>query len=69
MQIYLRLGRGNSFEQKKFERVILQMLVMERSLRLLPEGESAERVEVRPWLLDGLAEAIQWKNGKGDRRM
>jgi hypothetical protein len=69
LQIYLRLGRGNSFEQKKFERVILQMLVMERSLRLLPEGESAERVEVRPWLLDGLAEAIQWKNGKGDRRM
>ena len=69
LQIYLRLGRGNSFEQKKFERVILQMLVMERSLRLLPEGKTAERVEVRPWLLDGLAEAIQWKNGKGDRRM
>ena len=69
LQIYLRLGRGSSFEQKKFERVILQMLVMERSLRSLPEGESVERVEVRPWLLDGLAEAIQWKNGKGDRRM
>jgi hypothetical protein len=69
LQIYLRLGRGNSFEQKQFERVILQMLVMERSLRSLPEGKSAERVEVRPWLLDGLAEAIQWQNGKGDRRM
>jgi hypothetical protein len=69
LQIYLRLGRGNSFEQEQFERVILQMLVMERSLRLLPEEESVERVEVRPWLLDGLAEAIQWKNGKGDRRM
>ena len=69
LQIYLRLGRGNSFEQKQFERVLLQMLVMERSLRSLPEGESAERVEVRPWLLDGLAEAMQWKNGKGDRRM
>lgn len=69
LQIYLRLGRGSSFEQKQFERVILQMLVMERSLRSLPEGESVERVEVRPWLLDGLAEAIQWKNGKGDRRM
>jgi hypothetical protein len=38
-------------------------------LRSLPEGESVERVQVRPWLLDGLAEAIQWKNGKGDRRM
>jgi hypothetical protein len=69
LQIYLRLGRGNSFEQEQFERVILQMLVMERSLRLLPEGESVERVQVRPWLLDGLAEAMQWKNGKGDRRM
>ena len=69
LQIYLRLGRGNSFDQRKYERVLLQMLVMERSLRSLPEGESADRVEVRPWLLDGLAEAIQWNNGKGDRRM
>lgn len=69
LQIYLRLGRGNSFDQKKFDRVLLQMLVIERSLRSLPEGQSAERVEVRPWLLDGLAEAIQWENGKGDRRM
>ncbi len=69
LQIYLRLGRGNSFDQKQYERVLLKMLVMERSLRGLPEGESADRVEVRPWLLDGLAEAIQWENGKGDRRM
>ncbi|MEN8681792.1 MAG: hypothetical protein ABF391_17240, partial [Akkermansiaceae bacterium] len=69
LQIYLRLGRGNSFDQKKYERVLLQMLVMERSLRALPEGESADRVEVRPWLLDGLAEAIRWENGRGDRRM
>ncbi|MDB4465747.1 hypothetical protein N9057_05610, partial [Akkermansiaceae bacterium] len=69
LQIYLRLGRGNSFDQKQYERVLLQMLVMERSLRALPEGESADRVEVRPWLLDGLAEAIRWENGRGDRRM
>ena len=69
LQIYLRLGRGNSFDQKQYERVLLKMLVMERSLRALPEGESADRVEVRPWLLDGLAEAIRWENGRGDRRM
>ena len=59
LQIYLRLGRGNSFDQKQYERVLLKMLVMERSLRALPEGKSADRVEVRPWLLDGLAEAIR----------
>ncbi|MEN8774679.1 MAG: hypothetical protein ABF379_14115 [Akkermansiaceae bacterium] len=69
LQIYLRLGRGNSFDQNQYERVLLQMLVMERSLRALPEGRSANKVEVRPWVLDGLAEAILWENGKGDRRM
>lgn len=69
LQIYLRLGRGNSFDQNQYERVLLQMLVMERSLRALPEGRSANKVEVRPWVLDGLAEAILWDNGKGDRRM
>lgn len=69
LRIDLRLGRGNSFLQKEFDRVLLEMLLIERTLRSLPEGVEADRVEIRPWLLDGLAEAILWKKAKGDRRM
>ncbi|MFT6498867.1 MAG: hypothetical protein ACJAT6_001002 [Akkermansiaceae bacterium] len=69
LRIDLRLGRGNSFHQDELDRVLLEMLLIERTLRSLPEGVEADRVEIRPWLLDGLAEAILWKKGKGDRRM
>ena len=69
LRIDLRLGRGNSFHQDGLDRVLLEMLLIERTLRSLPEEGEADRVEVRPWLLDGLAEAMLWKKGKGDRRM
>jgi hypothetical protein len=69
LQIDLRLGQGNSFDQDQLDRVLLEMLLMERTLRSLPEDETAERVEIRPWLLDGVMEAILWDKNKGDRRM
>ncbi len=69
LQIDLRLGRGNSLNQERLDRALLEMLLIERTLRALPEGKTAERVEIRPWLLDGMSEALQWSLGKGDRRM
>lgn len=69
LRIDLRLGRGNSFPQKELDRVLLEMLLIERTLRSLSEGVEADGVEIRPWLLDGLSEAMLWKKGKGDRRM
>ena len=69
LKVDLRLGRGNSFDRDQLDRVLLEMLLIERTLRALPEGESAERVEVRPWLIDGMSEALLWSQNKGDRRM
>ncbi len=69
LQIDLILGKGNSFDQAELERVILEMLLMERSLRAYPADQTAARVEVRPWLTDGVAEAIRWMKGKGERRV
>lgn len=69
LQIDLRLGPGNSFDRGEFESRLLEMLIMERTLRSLPPEETAEKVEVRPWLVDGLIEAMACRNGRGDRRM
>ena len=69
LKIGLRLGKGNSFQRDQLDRVLLEMLLIERTLRSLPEDESAERVEIRPWLLDGMLEALLWGRNKGDRRM
>lgn len=69
LQINLQLGRGGEFDRSILDRVLIEMLLIERTLRSLPEGENAEQVEVRPWLIDGISEAILWQQGKGDRRM
>ena len=69
LQIDLRLGRGNSFDRKKLDKVILEMLLIERSLRALPPEQSSDRVEIRPWLVDGIGEALLWRKNRGDRRM
>lgn len=69
LQIDLWLGRGNSFDRKEFDRGLLEMLLMEKTLRALPEGETPEKVEIRPWLVEGLLEAVTWEKGRGDRRM
>ena len=69
LQIDLRLGAGGSFDRREFERKLLEMVVIERALRSLPPEETADKVEVRPWLVDGLLEAIVWRKGRGDRRM
>ena len=69
LQINLRVGPGNAFDRKEFDRLLLELVVMERTLRALPEEKTPEKVEVRPWLVEGLLEAMAWEQGRGDRRM
>ncbi len=69
LQINVRLGRGNSFVQKDLRREMLKMLVIERSLRGQEVLEAGAELEVQPWLLDGLEEALLWQENRGDRRV
>lgn len=69
LQVDLWLGLGNSIDREELERVLLKMLVIERTLRSLPPEAEVEKVTVRPWLIDGLLEAMAWQKGRGDRRM
>lgn len=48
---------------------IFSALIYEKSLRNMPAGPLEEPMIIRPWLSEGLAEAIDWRSGKSDRRL
>lgn len=70
-RIRMFTGRGveNGSERDRFDRTILTALLYERTLRTMPLQEMEEKLEVRPWLVAGLQEAIAWKEHKGDRKI
>lgn len=69
LRMSLRLGYGDSFDRAEYERLLLEMLICERALRGLEPGEQVIKLKARPWLVDGISEAILWKNERGDRRL
>jgi len=69
LQVDVRLGRGFVYVQKELNRVLLEMILIERTLRGRGEDEVVDQVEIRPWLLDGIQEAIAWRDHRGDRRV
>ena len=66
LQVDAHLAKG---KPPGLERAILELLLMERGLR----GRSSARVEdelrISPWLLDGLEEAIRWREGDRDQEL
>ena len=69
LQVDIRLGAGGSFDQENLRLVLLEMFIIERGLKSLPEGERATQVEVPAWLLYGLMASLDWDDGKMDRRV
>lgn len=69
LQVNVRLAQGMSLRQKKLNRTLLEMLLIERGLRNKTLEETGEEVAVPPWLVDGMGEAIEWELGRGDRRV
>ncbi|WP_193211985.1 hypothetical protein [Luteolibacter marinus] len=65
--IQIHLARG--IDNELLERAALTVLLYERALRgVRPEGFD-ERLVVRPWLVEGLSEAMKWRAGTADRRI
>jgi hypothetical protein len=67
LQLDINLARGLDHEQ--FEYAVLSMLIYEWSLRGRGGEIAGRRLIVRPWLVEGLREAIRWRTDKGDRRL
>ena len=66
LQLDVHLARG--VENDRFEYAVLEMLVYEWSLRGMATGDAEQRLVVRPWLAEGLLEAIRWRAKRSDRR-
>jgi len=67
LQLDVHLARG--VENDRFEHAVLAMLVYEWSLRGMAAGDAEQRLVVRPWLVEGLREAIRWRSKRTDRRI
>lgn len=67
LQVDVLLGSGHSFDQKEVRRTLLEMILYERSIRGKKAKDFGEKVLVRPWLVDGMLEAIAWQDGVKDR--
>ncbi len=67
LQLDINLARGLDLDQ--FEHSVLSMLIYEWSLRGRGKELTGQRLMVRPWLVEGLREAIRWRVNKRDRRL
>jgi len=67
LQLDINLARGLDLDQ--FEHAVLAMLIYEWSLRGRGKEVTGQRLIVRPWLVEGLREAIQWRINKRNRRL
>jgi hypothetical protein len=67
LQLDVNLSRG--IEHDRFKNAVLSMLIYEWSLRGRGAEIEGERLRVRPWLVEGLREAIRWRAGRSDRRI
>ncbi|MFM2170852.1 MAG: hypothetical protein RI957_1081, partial [Verrucomicrobiota bacterium] len=67
LNLHVHLAQG--IDQARMRSALLATLLYEKSLRTLKPGPLDERLLVRPWLVEGLAEMIEWRRGNGDRRL
>ncbi len=65
--IHVHLAQG--IDINRLRSAVLTSLVYEKSLRTIKPGPLDERLLVRPWLVEGLSEVIDWRRGKSDRRL
>lgn len=68
-KLYIHVHLAQGIDQERLRSAILTALVYEKSLRTIKPGPLEERLLVRPWLIEGLSEVIQWRRGKSDRRL
>lgn len=67
--LLLKLNVSRGIEQERFQKAITTALLYEFALRKMEPGDTDSPLIVRPWLMEGLREAIAWKEERSDRRL
>ena len=65
----IRVDVTRGIDNKLLERAALTVLLYERALRDVKPGELEDPLIIRPWLVEGMAEAMKWRAGRADRRI
>lgn len=65
----IRVHMDRGIDHELLGRAALTILLYERALRDVRPGEFSDPLVVRPWLVEGLAEAAKWRAGRADRRI
>lgn len=65
----IRVHMDRGIDHELLGRAALTILLYERALRDVTPGEFSDPLVVRPWLVEGLAEAAKWRAGRADRRI
>ncbi|MEK7949409.1 hypothetical protein [Luteolibacter soli] len=69
LSLSIRIYSDPGIDNDQLERAALTVILYERSLRTLKEGELEDPLVIRPWLVEGLVEARKWSEGSADRRL
>lgn len=68
-QLIIHAHLAHGIETERLRSAVLSALIYERSLRTMKPGPLDENLIVRPWIVEGIHEVINWKNGDGDRKL
>lgn len=60
---------GVALQRDRMRRVITEALLYEHALREMPPGENEIPLIAPPWLVEGLLEAVAWKQQQTDRKL
>lgn len=67
LKLDVHLSRG--IDQERLKQHVTTALIYERALRDGKQGDEERNLQVPPWLVIGLREAVAWKQGRSDRKL
>lgn len=67
--LQIRIHSGGGINIAKLDEAIISMLLYEYALRSIQPSALPDYLEMPPWLITGMQQAILWKRGKIDRRL
>ena len=65
----LRIHIAQGIDKEQLQRAALTLLLYERALRGVTPGNLEDPLIIRPWLVEGLCEAMKWRTDSADRQL